>query len=247
MKITRIEIENFRRIESATITVAPSTFIVGPNNTGKSSVIAALEALLSLEKEKLNQSDILERPDGTRAEQTSITAYFGNIPADVASSRGFRGRVVGGQFVYRKSLTTGTTKAKIETQEYPSSLKAEFQDAKKVIDLINAGLTRELIKEVLDLEADNDKLKAGWQKSLPESLNFDTVAPPTWVENPGGIPQNVLSRLPRLIHIPALTESKEIESDEKKYALGECLSLLFEDLMSTTPIAGDIQIKLEEL
>ena len=57
----------------------------------------------------------------------------------------------------------------------------------------------------------------------------------------------MLSKLPRLIHIPALTESKEIESDEKKYALGECLSLLFEDLIGATPLAGEIQTKLNEL
>jgi putative ATP-dependent endonuclease of the OLD family len=192
MRLKRLDIENFRRIENATIHFAPSTFIVGPNNTAKSSVIAALDALLSLEREKLTQSDILERPDGSRADKTTITAHFSDISPEVAASRGFRGRVVKGHFVYRKSLTIDSTRPRIETQEYLSSK-------------------------------------------------------PEWIENPGGIPQNVLSRLPRLIYIPALTEAKEIESDDRRYALGECLSLLFEDLIAANPLAGEIKEKLNAL
>jgi len=247
MRLLRLDLENFRRIENTTINFSPSTFIVGPNNTAKSSVIAAIEALLSLEKEKLTQQDILEKADGTRSAQTSITAYFGDIPADVAASRGFRGRVINGQFVYRKSLTTDTNKPKIETQEFPSALKPEFEKAKKVKDLLEGGLGADVIREALGLVEEEAKLSKDWQKSVPDALNFDTTAEPTWVVNPGGIPQNVLSRLPRLIHIPALTESKEIESDEKRFALGECLSLLFEDLVGATPLAGEIQDKLDQL
>jgi putative ATP-dependent endonuclease of OLD family len=112
MRLLRLELKNFRRIAAAAIHFSPSTFIVGPNNTSKSSIIAAIEALLSLEKEKLAQEDILERPDGTRADDTTITAHFGDISPDVAASRGFRGRVIDGQFVYRKSLTTETYRSK---------------------------------------------------------------------------------------------------------------------------------------
>lgn len=247
MRLLRLDLENFRRIEHTTIYFSPSTFIVGPNNTAKSSVIAAVEALLSLEREKLSQQDILERTDGTRAGQTSITAYFGDIPADVAASRGFRGRVVNNQFVYRKLLSTDTNKPKIETQEYPSALKPLFAKAKTVEDLLDGGLDPDVVKEALGLVDHDAKLSKDWQKSIPDALDFDTAAEPTWVINPGGIPQNVLSRLPRLIHIPALTESREIESDEKKFALGECLSLLFEDLVGATPLAGEIQEKLVQL
>ncbi|HEY8993566.1 MAG TPA: AAA family ATPase [Lacunisphaera sp.] len=99
MKIQKLEIENFRRIEKATIHLEPASFIIGPNNCSKSSVIAALEALLSLEATKLSQSDIREKPDGSRAPETIVTGYFGPIPPEVAAARGFRGRVIDGQFV----------------------------------------------------------------------------------------------------------------------------------------------------
>jgi putative ATP-dependent endonuclease of the OLD family len=247
MRLKQLDIENFRRIEKASIYFSPSTFIVGPNNTAKSSVIAALDALLSLEREKLTQLDILERPDGSRAKKTSITAHFSKIPPDVAAGRGFRGRVVNNQYVYRKTLTIDSTKPKIETQQYPSTVKAKYQNAKSVNDLLAVGIAADVIKEALGSVTPEEKLVKDWYKSFPDTLNFDTSSAPEWVENPGGIPQNVLSRLPRLIHIPALTEAKEIESDDKKYALGECLSLLFEDLMADSPLAEEIQGKLNEL
>jgi predicted ATP-dependent endonuclease of OLD family len=72
MRLRRLTIQNFRRIADADILLEPSTFLIGPNNTGKSSVIAAIEALLSLESEKLTQADILEQPDGNRADRTII-------------------------------------------------------------------------------------------------------------------------------------------------------------------------------
>lgn len=247
MRLIRLELENFRRIERATIHLSPATFIVGPNNTGKSSIIAAVEAILSLEKEKLSQQDILEHPDGTRADLTTITAYFGEIPDDVAASRGFRGRVIDGEYVYRKSLTVGSTKPKIETKEVPSSVKPTFSKAKRVKDLLDGGIPSAMVKDALGKSDPEEKLGKDWHRAIPDAVDFDTTAEPKWEPNPGGIPQNVLSRLPRLIHIPALTESKEIESGEKRYPLGECLALLFEDLIQATPLAEDIQTKLSEL
>lgn len=247
MKLTKLELENFRRIEKATIHVSPSTFVVGPNNTAKSSIIAAIEALLSLEGEKLTVLDIREDTDGKRAPQCTITAHFTDISADVAASRGFRGRVIDGQFVYRKSITPDVSKPRIETHEYAATVKPAFEKAKKVKDLVDAGVAAATIKDALELTDPEAKLGKDWQKSLPEVMDFDTTSPPSWVPNPGGIPQNVLSRLPRLIHIPALTESKELESGEKRHPLGECLSLLFEDLVGSTPLAGEIQAKLDEL
>lgn len=247
MRLVKLELANFRRIESATIHFSPATFLIGPNNCSKSSVIAAIEALLSLDKEKLAQQDILERPDGSRADGASLTATFGGISADVASSRGFRGRVIGDQFIYRKSIANNSSKVLIESMVYPAKKKTQFERAKTIKDLLDGGISAEIIKEALDLSKAEEKLPREWHKALPEAVEFDTSADPTWEANPGGIPQNVLSRLPRVIHIPALTEANEIESAEKKFALGECLSLLFEDLVSATPLAAEIQEKLKAL
>ncbi len=249
MIISRIQIESFRRIKKADISFEPASFLIGPNNTGKSSVIAAIDALLSLETEKLSQTDIYESDTGDRDEKTVITGYITGITPEVAGSRGFKGRVTNNEFVYRKTLTTASNKPVLETREYPYSLKAEYKGSKTFADLISKGISEDVLKEaynILDIN-NEDKLKKDWERSLPEVLDFDTNAEPTWVKNPGGIPQNVLSKLPRLIHVPAITDIKEIESGEKRYILGECLSLLFEDLIQDNPVAKTIQDNLDVL
>jgi predicted ATP-dependent endonuclease of OLD family len=47
MRLSSIVIKNFRRIEEADIALSNSTFLIGQNNCGKSSVIRCLELLLS--------------------------------------------------------------------------------------------------------------------------------------------------------------------------------------------------------
>lgn len=247
MRLKRIEIENFRRINRVDITFEPATFIIGPNNYAKSSIIDAVEALLSLEKEKVRLDDFREKPDGVREDNIIITGHFGPISAEVASSRGFKGRVIQDTYVYRKTFRDSAKKPEIETLEYPSSIKKEFTGVKSVADLINVGITPEVIEKALGLEGGEQKLKKGWQRSLPEVLDFDTATNPDWVLNPGGIPQNVISKLPRVIRIPPFTDVTELESQDKKHKLGECLSILFEDLIADNPLAAEIQTNLCEL
>ena len=50
-----------------------------------------------------------------------------------------------------------------------------------------------------------------------------------WFKNPGGIPGNVLSKLPRVLIIPAETSSSEL-CDSKKGTLAKTLGELFEDV-----------------
>jgi energy-coupling factor transporter ATP-binding protein EcfA2 len=101
MRLTRIVIKNFRRIEDANINLTKSTFLIGQNNFGKSSVIRCLELLLSTQP--MDQKDIRKLEDGTSCDCVQLTGHFDGIPADVANSRGFRGRVVNGAFCYKKT------------------------------------------------------------------------------------------------------------------------------------------------
>lgn len=54
-----------------------------------------------------------------------------------------------------------------------------------------------------------------------------------WIENPGGIPQNVLSKLPKFIFIPAEHKADEINCN-KTSALGEVMTTIFEDIIETS-------------
>lgn len=56
MKLYSLKIDGFRRIENATIYFDEATFLIGVNNVGKSSVLKAIEYLLS-DKKRLEEND----------------------------------------------------------------------------------------------------------------------------------------------------------------------------------------------
>lgn len=247
MKLEKITIKNFRRISDAELTLASSSFVIGPNNSGKTSVIDAIDALLSLKSEKVTEADFRLSDDGTRADTIELTGVFNSISDETAQSRGFKGRVIDGKFTYKKTYKlTAVGKPKIESFTYPYKLKDEFSAVKKVQDLLDLGLTTETIVERLDKTGADDKLPKNWEKDFIEVLDFETAQEPIAEENPGGFPSNVNSKLPKVIRIPSLVNTSDFEGKDKGL-LSECLSLLFDDLLSQNTLATEIQERLTEL
>lgn len=247
MKLEKITIKNFRRISEAEITLASSSFIIGPNNSGKTTVIDAIDALLSLKAEKVSEADFRLADDGTRADTIELTGVFSNISDETAQSRGFKGRVIDGRFTYKKTYKlTAVGKPKIESFTYPYKLKDKFQAVKKVQDLLDLGITNETIADRLDKTGADDKLPKNWEKDFIEVLDFEIAQEPIAEENPGGFPSNVTSKLPKVIRIPSLVSTTDFEGKDKGL-LSECLSLLFEDLLSQNTLATEIQDRLTEL
>lgn len=247
MKLEKITIKNFRRIREAELTMASSSFVIGPNNSGKTSVIDAIDALLSLKSEKVTEADFRLSDDGTRADIIELTGVFSSISDETAQSRGFKGRVIDGKFTYRKTYKiTAVGKPKIESFTYPYKLKDEFLAVKKVQDLLNLGISADTIADRLDKTGAEEKLPKHWEKDFIEVLDFETTLEPIAEENPGGFPSNVNSKLPKVIRIPSLVNTSDFEGKDKGL-LSECLSLLFDDLLSQNKLATEIQDRLTEL
>lgn len=247
MKLEKIIIKNFRRISEAEITLASSSFVIGPNNSGKTTVIDAIDALLSLKTEKVSEADFRITDDETRVDTIELTGVFIDISDDTAQSRGFKGRVIDGKFTYKKTYKlTAVGKPKIESFTYPYKLKNEFQAVKKVQDLLDLGISTETIADRLDKTGVDYKLPKNWEKDFIEVLDYENTQEPIAEENPGGFPSNVNSKLPKVIRIPSLVSTTDFEGKDKGL-LSECLSLLFEDLLSQNTLATEIQDRLTEL
>ena len=249
MKLERLIIKNFRRIGEAELTFAPSSFIIGSNNCGKTSVIDAIDALLSLKTEKVSEADFRQFADGTRADTIELEGTFSNVSDETAQSRGFKGRVINGKFTYKKTYKiTSVAKPKIESITFPYNIKAEFNTAKIVKDLLDNGIGQELVAERFENLNPTDKLPKDWEKDFSEVFDYHTDQEPIFKENPGGFPSNVNSRLPKVIRIPSLVNISDLDyKDKGSSVLSECLSLLFDDLLKQTNLASEIQEKLTEL
>lgn len=226
MQLYSLCIEGFRKHYKTEIKFSDSTFLIGENNVGKSSVLYALDYLLGANSSiPIDEFYALEE-EGKRkiaVENIVFTAEFRRIPREANSWRGFKGRLLnyepdindpfdtGLKFIYRKTYPKGG-KVKIETFENLKVLKSKFKDCICIQDYLDAGLSED------ELTDEIKKIKYDKKLSAKERALFDVIedifdidySKEGWVENPGGIPQNVLSKLPKYLLIPAQDSEGEI-------------------------------------
>lgn len=246
MRLHSLKINGFKRIQSAKIKFGDATFLIGSNNAGKSSVLKAVEWLLSDKKRMDSDCFYSEIDDDTRenkiaTESVILEAEFRNVPEDALQWRGFRGRIfdydaedsgeTGKSLVYRKTYEPGCDVV-IELKSLSRSLNQRFTAAVKASDLVEAGADVALVSEIFpDLDkklnaADKEKMK------LIDELWDISDDVQVWDKNPGGIAGVVLSRLPAFLLIPAESASHEI--DTKTGALQKTLNELFKDVRSNS-------------
>ena len=244
MQLYSLVIEGFRKHINTKILFSESTFLIGENNVGKSSILYALDYLLGSSSSIDVDEFYAFENDGEKKiaiENIVFTAEFRKIPKEAKLWRGFKGRLLqyepdekdpldtGLKFIYRKSFPKGG-KVKIETLENPKILKSEFLDCACVQDYLDAGLSEEKLTD------DIKKIKYDKKLTVKEKALFDVVeeifdiddSRECWIENPGGIPQNVLSKLPKYLLIPA--QDSEIEISGTSGTLQKTLNELFNEV-----------------
>lgn len=260
MRLHSLEIHGFRRIRSARVMFGDATFLIGPNNSSKSSVLKALEVLLSANK-RLPESNYLSEVDVETGEtkvaldKVILLAEFRNLPNEARNWRGFKGRILGYEVPpgsdetglsvqYPKTYPLGKDVI-IEIRSKKRTRKPEFESCKTPQELIDSGIDNELVSELF---GDLSKKLTAKETPLLEAIDemWDVGTEEEWFENPGGIAGNVLSKLPRFLLIPAESSAEEI-TDERKGTLTKTLTELFEDVRDASENYKEAQKYLDKL
>ena len=224
MRLHRIKIEGFRRLKNIEMFLGDATFLIGQNNSGKSSTLKAIETLLSAKKQ-LNSSDfhsIVDEETGeTKPDITTviIEGEFRNLPEEARTWRGFKGRIfnyesdseTGLSVTYRKTYNLGQDVI-IEFKSKVRELNPDFEDCKTPQNYIDAGIDEAIILELFpDLDKAVGKSKGTLEKLETIDELWNLLEEETWFQNPGGIPGNVLKMLPRFLLIPVDSAMSEIQ------------------------------------
>ena len=261
MYLHSLRIQGFRKHYDTTIVFSDSTFLIGENNVGKSSILYALDYLLN-NKPKVNPNEYFscttaEGENKRIADEIILTAEFCDLPTEAKLWRGFKGRVIpstdnvvgqtGLSFIYRKTFKFGSSAAKIETKEFKKEIKTNFKECKTVQDYLDNGLNEDSLTDEIK-QLDKNKKLATKEKRLFDSADeiyeFDE-SEEVWVENPGGIPQNVLSKLPKYLLIPA--QDKEDEITGSSGTLQKTLNELFSEIRESSENYKEAQKYLDKL
>lgn len=261
MRLHSLKIEGFRRLHSACIMFGDATFLIGANNTGKSTVFKAIEYLLSAKKTIPSSeyySVIDEETGETKPVVTTIVleAEFRNLPYDAHQWRGFKGRIFsytsddvgdsGLSVTYRKTFELGTD-MKVEFRSKERKLNEKYADCNTGQDYIDEDIDSELIISLFPDRSKNIGKSKGAIEKLEQLDDIWMIGDEeTWFQNPGGIPGNVLKMLPRFLLIPADTSINEIEGSTSG-VLGKTLNELFEDVRESSDNYQQAQCYLDKL
>ncbi|MEK4517862.1 AAA family ATPase [Paenibacillus sp. FSL H8-0122] len=260
MKLHSLKIEGFRRHLETEVLFSDATFLIGENNIGKSSILNALNILLN-DVKKLTEDDFFAlREEGlttnTRGVDTiTLLAEFREIPAEAGGWVGFKGRILsfinddGEQdyrIIYRKTFKPNTD-CIIEMREQSKTIKAEFQQCLTIQNYIDAGLDTSRITERIAHIVTTKKLTQKELepiKELEDLYDFDDQNE-VWFTNPGGIPANVLTKLPKFLLIPAQDKIDELSGASG--ALNTTLTHLFNDVREASANFRQAQLYLDLL
>lgn len=256
MKLKKLYIQNFRKLNKVEINLADATFLVGANNSGKSSTLDAIEFLIS-DKSKLDNScrsryieDDEEKVNNT--EDIIIEGTFTNVPRAIVQQRGFNasrltlegdGADSSYSFKYRVRYDE-TQKTHREMLMHPITLKQEYEDCKTYQEFIDRGIDPASFEGQDVTKRITATAKKELENLCPEA--FDVGDTEEWFENPGGIPGNVLSQLPRFLKIKADVLSDEMAAD-KSGTLHDLLDILFTAVREASPNYQRAKEALSEL
>ena len=262
MDLYSLRIQGLRKHSDTTIYFSDSTFLIGENNVGKSSVLIAIDYLLNI-KAKIPEEEYYAVADESgnvirKAQEIILTAEFRNLPEEARSWRGFKGRIIpyepqiaedsGLSFIYRKTFLVASSSPKIEVREYNKTVKEEFLTCKTIQDYLENGIDFAEIPEKLQKIPKDQTLKKAEKDLLlseVDSLYLFSDEAISWVENPGGIPQNVLSKLPTFLLIPAQDREEEISGGSG--TLRKTLEELFREVRDSSENYRQAQHYLELL
>jgi putative ATP-dependent endonuclease of OLD family len=262
MRLHELYINNFRKLKNFNIKFRDTTFLIGPNNAGKSSVFAALNHLhksSNLDREDYSKEYNEAEENYTYEDEAEVIAEYHNVPVVAHSWLGFKGRIItsqeqldgetGNSIIYKKIWSLNQSKPKIFMKEYPRTRSSQYSDCNKVSNLVGEDYSEVFLKEHFGEGNYEKNLTSTATKTkfldLPECWDVQTDQEATWVENPGGIPGNVLSKLPRIVVIPA--ESCITELTSTGGALFSLLGDLFEQVRSNSQNYTQAQFFLNNL
>lgn len=243
LKLKSIKIEGFRKHYLTNVLCGDTTFLIGANNSGKSSILKAIRYLL----EDISKMDIDDfhcfvnkyNENERSSEKVVITGEFSHLNKQATNWRGFNNHRLfkkddfeneGYSIFYRKTFYDNG-KCEIEMKQHVVTIKEKYKNCKTIQDFIDEGIDYNLFKDILPNEP-LDKNLGKKQKELlkAEGLEeiYDYYNETEWFKNPGGISQNVTSKLPKFLLIDDKNQGDELSSSSG--ALISTLKQLFDDV-----------------
>ncbi|UQX55105.1 ATP-binding protein [Cytobacillus pseudoceanisediminis] len=172
MKLYSLKVQGLRKHLDTTVYFGDSTFLIGKNNIGKSTLFRALEILLT-DIRKIDSDDefisVLNEEQNENvllSNKIVITGEFRDCPEESKGWKGLKGRVfdydttdcpeeTGLRIFYKKTFVKGSN-VKIEMRQLKRSVKESYEECKTINEYLDNGFPKEILEDLFG-EADQQK------------------------------------------------------------------------------------------
>lgn len=260
LNLYKLKIEGFRRHLDTEVFFSDATFLIGENNVGKSSILSALNILLNDVKKITDEEFFSFMDEGLTTnvrgvDKIILTAEFRDVPEEAKNWVGFKGRVLkyfkedgesGYRIIYKKTFTPNTDYV-VEMRQQVKQVKAQFVDCNTLKQYVDVGLDLSSVEARIS-DSEPEKKLSKKDKAIIEEIEelYDyNEEVEEWFRNPGGIPANVLTKLPKFLLIPAQDKTEELSGNSG--ALVSTLVELFNDVRDASINYKQAQLYLNQL
>jgi putative ATP-dependent endonuclease of the OLD family len=240
MRLSTFEVKNYKNLSLASINVDNMTVLIGENNSGKSSVLSALDLYLS--GKQLKDKTLFRNGQCDATNAVELTAHFADLTDQEKGAVAVKGRMHNDEWILKKKFWLETEEGEEKWKEayfsyneqevfnnWPENQKswanfpAEYQP---FIEQVKAEVGHARVSsEVIET------LKQKIRDNAPQLI----MRTRDWVQNPGGggnWKSNANSIIPEFVFIQAVQEATAETQAKDATTYGKIVSLLIERKLS---------------
>lgn len=204
MRLSRITVQNLGCIKNETFDVYDFTTLIGPNNTGKSTVLRAIEILLNQEK-----PDLEEWNADQKGEPIVIKGIFTDVTETERDIPGIAGLVYEGQIQLRLTIAKGEKSPDLHYDAYVREEHIEgWSDSWRTLSEEIKQIAEDLriTSQTWRTQANKERIREGVRKKRPDLVEYGD---PVWTDEGISIKEALLQGLPRAELVPAVKDAQD--------------------------------------
>ncbi len=230
MKLKKIVIKNYKCLKDIEIPIHKFNLLIGENDSGKSSILDAIE--LALTENKPEIEDFFKDKNGRSSDQIIIICYFKLIENEKEGLKNFS--------INKDELNFKKILARDSIKKYVYSTKFVYDD----LNLSENQLSRKKVKD-LDKILDDLKIKIGKDERINKDMKVNKIikhrleakTTESWIE----IKNEVKNFLPRFIKY----DTNDYESPEQM--VFKTLQMVFDSFIYNTDEESEEKILISRL
>ena len=218
MKLTELRVKNFRCIDSMSINVPNFLSVIGPNNTGKSSILRAVEIFLNQDK-----PEISEWRKGNEGEPIEIEGTFGDIQDWERNAQGVSGLVQNGEIKLKAIARIEGESVSLSYEAFVSPVEIEgwseaWGELSATIKNLATGI--DLNGTTWRTAANKNRVREIISSQKTELL---THLEPQWTNENISISAALKQALPVAVYVPAVRNASDDGKPGAKTSFGQLL------------------------